>query len=174
MVVTLLLIILNSPEFQGFGHLPCVNHFTLPSNKSIIPGDIWGSWCRSQCCRRRRTRFSNYFSGLLILPHFLYIRLYGRDSLIGVHYFIKLFSFYWYGIGETLDFLNNDENVEKPLEEDPLQDVFEDVPQNEDGDIGGGENPIPENDVIETEAEEETETNTIIGNMIIFHITRNI
>ena len=48
------------------------------------------------------------------------------------------------------------------------------MPQNEDGDIGGGENPIPENDVIETEAEEETETNTIIGNMIIFHITRNI
>ena len=42
------------------------------------------------------------------------------------------------------------------------------MPQNEDDDIGSGENPIPENDEIETEAEEEAESNTIIGNMTLF------
>ena len=47
------------------------------------------------------------------------------------------------------------------------------MPQNEDGDISSGEYPIPENDVIEMEAEEETESNTIIGNMALFQTTRN-
>ena len=78
-----------------------------------------------------------------------------------------MFSFiFLYGVDENLDFLNDDENVEKPLEEDP--NLLEDVPQNEDDDIGSGENPIPENDEIETEAEEEAESNTIIGNMTLF------
>lgn len=79
---------------------------------------------------------------------------------------LYVFFHFWYGIDENLEFLNNDENVEKPLEEDP--NLFEDVPQNEDDDIGSGENPIPENDEIETEAEEEAESNTIIGNMTLF------
>ena len=46
------------------------------------------------------------------------------------------------------------------------------MPQNEDGDISSGEYPIPENDVIEMEAEEETESNTIMGNMALFQTTR--
>ena len=79
---------------------------------------------------------------------------------------LYVFFHFRYGIDENLDFLNNDENVEKPLEEDP--NLLEDVPQNEDDDIGSGENPIPENDEIETEAEEEAESNTIIGNMTLF------
>ena len=78
---------------------------------------------------------------------------------------------YWFGIDENLDFLNNDENGEKPLADD--EKLLEDVPQNEDTDIGSSENPIPENDVIEMEAEEETESNTIIGNITLFKMTRN-
>ena len=47
------------------------------------------------------------------------------------------------------------------------------MPQNEDGDISSGEYPIPENDVIEMEAEEETESNTITGDINVFKMTRN-
>ena len=42
------------------------------------------------------------------------------------------------------------------------------MPENEDDEISSDENPIPENDEIENEAEEEAESNTIIGNMTLF------